>query len=268
MRSIDACSGGEWHLHTWPRDEDHGEGHCKRQAFTCRSWRHAGECRQWRGALDWWRVKQALDSRDDWVYIVLTFALGDTEEKRFKTYYLAGKCWDLLRKKLNWRYDAIAYIQTWERHKKGGCHCNLVIGNPQICYQVEQDWKSWRRNILIPLAVSSGFGKIAWVERCDKAEGRLAGYLTKLANELTDSSTKNQVPVDAPPHFRRIRASRGLLPKKPDPELTGQLVRVPLPEYNSRIPESSNPCGAVGKPVKTLGERNHETVAKFVGSND
>jgi hypothetical protein len=207
--------------------------------------------------LDWWRVKQALEKRDDWVYIVLTFAQGGTEEERFKTYYLAGKCWDLLRKKLTWRYEVIAYIQTWERHKKGGCHANLVIGNPQICYQVEQDWKAWRRNTLIPLAVSSGFGPVAWVERADRKGGRLAGYLTKLANELTDSGGKDQVPVDAPPHFRRIRASRGLLPKKPDPDLTGELVRIPIPEYNYTNSGARNPCGAVGGPGSHLKGEVH-----------
>jgi hypothetical protein len=34
MRSVEACSGGDWHLHTWPKDDGHDQGNCKRMAFT------------------------------------------------------------------------------------------------------------------------------------------------------------------------------------------------------------------------------------------
>jgi hypothetical protein len=191
--------------------------------------------------------------------VVLTFAQGGTEQERFSTYLKAGKCWDLLRKKLTWRYDAIAYIQTWERHKKGGCHANLVMGNPQIFHQVKEDWKAWRRNTLIPLAVAAGFGPVAWVELCDGETGRLAGYLTKLAAELTDSAGKNQVPVDAPPHFRRIRASRGILPPKPDTDLTGELAKIPVPEYSYNKSGQYQGCGLVGEPITAKKGKSHAT---------
>jgi len=209
-------------------------------------------------------VREALKKRKDWVYCVLTFVQPDNDQLRFQTYLKAGKCWDLLRKKLTWRYDSVAYIQTWERHQKGGCHANLVLGNGQICNQVEQDWKTWRREIFIPLAVASGFGPVAWVERCDEESGRLAGYLTKLAAELTDSGGKDQVPIDAPPHFRRIRASRGLLPPKPDTELTGELALIPLPEYNYTNPGRFQGCGLVGQPGQSKGGIDHATESRVM----
>jgi len=166
--------------------------------------------------------------------------MGTTAAERYATYYKAGKCWDVARKRLVRLYGPIAYVQTLERHKKGGCHVNVVMGNERLADLVEKDWRAWRRSVLIPLATDCGFGPVAWVERCDKASGRLAGYVTKLANELTGAQGKSQIPEDAPPHFRRIRASRGLLPPVAHSELTGQLVKVPVPVYTG---QKSKVCG-------------------------
>lgn len=57
----------------------------------------------------------------------------------------------------------------------------------------------------------------------------MAGYLVKLARELTGSARKDQVPVDAPSHFRRLRASRGLLPAAftGSGEYTGEMRQKP-----------------------------------------
>jgi hypothetical protein len=248
MRYTDACEDGQWHLHIWPIGEEHGpETQCQRIPFTCRSWRHEGECRKWRGALDFWRIKEAIKKRKDWVYIVLTFHQGN-DYQRWQTYFKAGKAWDILRKRITRKYGKLAYVQTWERHVRGGCHVNLLLGNALIAQDVELDWKTWRACFLRPNAVGSGFGYICWVERLDENYNAMAGYLTKLANELTGAGIKNQVPVDAPPHFRRIRASRGLLPPPPEKIFTGQLVKIPLPEYNYSQAEHLQPCGCVGQP--------------------
>jgi hypothetical protein len=75
------------------------------------------------------------------------------------------------------------------------------------------------------MIVRSHFGKISYCEAM-KDGTRMAGYLTKLAKELTGAGVKHQVPVNAPRHFRRIRASIGLLPPRyKDPEITGRLIR-------------------------------------------
>lgn len=246
LRSVQACEHKAWHLHTWDPAEGH-DAACSRMCFTCKSWRHAGPCREWRGALDWWRVTQGLEKREDWVYLVLTFRQGSTVHERYRTYSLAYMCWDRLRKRLVRSYGKLDYVQTVERHKRGGCHLNVVVGNPGLALAVESNWRKWRREVLIPSAVACGFGPVAWVERCDKASGRLAGYITKLANELTGALGKDQVPDDAPPHFRRIRASRGLLPPAPDSDMTGELVKVPVPEYNWAKPT----CCGIGSDAHT-----------------
>lgn len=267
MRYIEACQSGTWHLHLWPLGEDHGDGtECQRLPYTCRSWRHEGECRDWRNNLDFWRVLQGIKSRGHWVYCVLTFQQG-TAEERYKTYYKAGRCWDLLRKRLIRLSGKLSYVQTWERHAAGGCHCNVLLSNPDIAFQVQQDWRKWRRHSLRPNAVASGFGPVCWVERCDDQHERIAGYLVKKASELVLASNKEQTPYDAPPHFRRIRASRGLLPRKPDPEFSGQLVKVPVPEYNYSVPAEQQPCGCHGSPHAKKGEEQHATHSVTVGES-
>jgi len=166
--------------------------------------------------------------------------MGSTEAERFETYYKAGLCWDKLRKRLTRSYGSFAYVQTLERHKKGGCHVNVDVGTPKLARAVETDWRAVRKEVIIPAATACGFGPVVWLERCDQASGRLAGYITKLAAELTGAEGKNQIPEDAPPHFRRLRASRGLLPPIPETDLTGQLVKVPIPCYTG---QKSKVCG-------------------------
>jgi hypothetical protein len=59
----------------------------------------------------------------------------------------------------------------------------------------------------------------------------MAGYLVKLTRELTGAGPKNQIPVNAPRHFRRLRASKGLLPpRKKNDHVTGALVKIPIDE--------------------------------------
>jgi hypothetical protein len=54
-----------------------------------------------------------------------------------------------------------------------------------------------------------------WVEIVDSGES-MAAYLVKVAHEFSSSRFKvgDQRPLGAPRHFRRLRASRGLLPPR------------------------------------------------------
>jgi hypothetical protein len=74
-------------------------------------------------------------------------------------------------------------------------------------------WRRWFRDA----AVRAGFGPVVWAECITpRNPDALAGYFIKLARELTGGvggDKGDQSPVDAPKGFRRIRASRGLLPK-------------------------------------------------------
>jgi hypothetical protein len=69
-----------------------------------------------------------------------------------------------------------------------------------------------------------------------KEREKMAGYLTKLGLELSGAARKGQTPVNAPRHFRRIRASRGMLPKRiKNPDITGQLFKIPHEQLNHSL---------------------------------
>lgn len=181
--------------------------------FRCKSWRHGGSCQRFRGAQDFVRVSDGILSRGDrWVYLVLTFArpVGFTA---WDAYLDGVRRWQKLNQRLGRRFGPIEYVQTWEKHQKGFPHVNVVIHNRAIWESCQGDgWRSWRQE-LIPHLLETGFGRVVHVEplRPDTGAG-LAGYLTKLSRELTGAGPKNQTPIDAPPNFRRLRASQGLLP--------------------------------------------------------
>jgi hypothetical protein len=148
---------------------------------------------------------------DHWVYLVLTMVHSHYVNE-WAAYRAGVFHWDKLRKRLTRRFDALAYLQTWEKHVSGFPHVNVAVHNERIWQLCAGDgWRSWRQS-LIPHLLESGFGRVVHVEplRPDTGMG-LAGYLTKTARELTGAGVKNQVPVNAPAHFRRLRASRGLL---------------------------------------------------------
>lgn len=227
LKSVLACETGGWHLHLCRKDDPSTQ---RRVVFKCRSWRHDGECRLWRGAQDFVRVRTATRSRADWTYLVLTYAQRDWPSQ--SALYRAGiHHWSSLRKRLIRRYGKMAYIQTWEQHKSGYPHVNVLIGNQSLYAASALDWRALRRDDLIPMAVDCGFGPRLWVEPMRSADA-MAGYLTKLARELTGAGGKDQTPMSAPSHFRRLRASQGLLPPPlKDDEITGRLVQAPIDAF-------------------------------------
>jgi hypothetical protein len=228
MRYIHACECGGWHLVVWPKGTPEDR---RRVRYRCRSWRHSGPCREWKGAQDFARIREALDTRNDWTYLVLTFAQREWPDPLLQ--YVEGfRMWSKVRLRLRRKYGDIRYIQTWERHAKGGAHVNVLIANRPIYEWVKADRYLWRREVLEPLVVACGFGKRTWIEPLrEGSEGSMAGYLVKLARELTGAGNKDQIPWDAPPHFRRIRASRGLLPPVRRSELTGRMVFAPISAF-------------------------------------
>lgn len=181
------------------------------------------------------RCAEALESRKNWVSVVLTFAQKDWSNP-FDQYTKGGELWACLRKRIVREYGATAYLQTWERHKKGGAHVNVCLSNPRIFHQVAADFRPWKNGWLEPHAVECGFGFRCWVEPVVGKRG-MAGYLTKLSRELTGASAKGQTPFDAPPHFRRLRASRGLLPPIRKGDLTGALIRCSLQRWTELHPK-------------------------------
>lgn len=165
----------------------------------------------WKGAQDFVRCSEAMASRGDhWVYAVLTFP----RTRSAFDYYKSGfRMWQKLNQRMTGRLGKIEYIQTWEAHKDGYPHLNVVLHNEALWSLCKGDrWRSYRDEFESH-STSVGFGSRTWVEPLREGTGlTMSGYLTKLSRELTGSGEKNQIPLDAPAHFRRLRASRGLLP--------------------------------------------------------
>lgn len=221
LRSVVACEKGEWQIHL-----HHKTTHQDRMIpFKCRSWRHPGLCRLWKGAQDFCRVRDAVKARPGgWVYVVLTFDPSKWEDP-WSAYKGSVRCWDRLRKRLKRSWGPVAYVQTWERHKSGWPHVNILIHNEALAAACAGDgWKNVRSSWLEPNAIASGFGMRTWIEPI-RDQDAVAGYMTKLSRELVGAATKDQVPENAPPHFRRLRASHGLLPPVLGKgEYTGELL--------------------------------------------
>lgn len=223
IRSVCWCEDGTAHLIVWPIGSPYDR---KMVPFRCRSWRHPGDCRQWKGAQDFVRCRDAILSRgSEWIYVVLTLPHRQFTSE-WEAYRAGCRFWQMLNQRLTRAYGRIEYLQTWEKHQSGFPHVNIVIRNDFVWRLCRGDGgQSWRQK-LTSMAVAVGFGFRVWVEPLRPGRGEtLAGYLTKLSRELTGAGIKDQIPVNAPPHFRRLRASRGLLSKTYRREgWTGKLV--------------------------------------------
>jgi len=161
---------------------------------------------------------------------VFTYPAGDWRKQINKLFRFGVVSWSRLRKRIIHEFGPIQYIQTWEVHKSGVPHVNVVISNQSIFESARWNLRALKRDWLEPAVVGSGFGKISYMRPIYDKSG-MAGYLTKLCRELTGATVKDQVPVNAPPHFRRLRASRGLLaPRHKQTSYTGRIVQSPLPQ--------------------------------------
>ncbi len=231
-KSVLSCEAASWHLEIW--DPEKKNPTPKHLPWACRSWRHKGDCRRWKGAQDFARVAWAIKKYGDWVYLVLTFDPANIPEPRDQ-YRKGVELWAKLRKRITREYGQMRYIQTWEKFQRGGAHVNIIVNNENFFARACQDWQGLRRHWVEPAAVACGFGFRTWVEPVDGIDS-MAGYLTKLSRELTGAGEKNQIPTDAPAHFRRIRASQKTLPPPLKSDLTGRLRFCSLDAWVSRSP--------------------------------
>lgn len=229
MKYIDACENGAWTLEFLNRKT------LRRWCvgFKCHSWRHDGECRRWKNAQDFVRIKGAIEKiGEEWVYVVLTFD-RKSWDSIWKAYRGLLLCWARLRKRFVYSWGEVKYIALVEQHRDGWPHLNLLLYNRKL-YEACQDdgWKQVRQGWLEPNAVECGFGFRTWIEPV-RSEEAIAGYFVKLCGEI---AKVDQVPVEAPAHFRRIRASKGLLPSVyHNLEVTGRLIMESLEVVLARI---------------------------------
>lgn len=231
-RSVHACAEGKYHLSVWRRGQPDAK---KCVPFRCKSWRHEGECREMREAIDTWRIKQALEREVEahglgaLLWGVLTFDQRKYADL-YKAFELLGRNWQSLRQAVERKFGAVlGHVSTVEAHRSGWPHLNVILVSPGLGAAMEAEprktLKWWKSR-----AVSCGLGKVASLEAV-RLPDKVAAYIAKLSTEVGgDEDGSGQVPVNAPPHFRRLRASQGFLPPPPkNPEWTGELVRAPLP---------------------------------------
>ena len=242
-RSVRACEEGSWTLALI----NLRTGETSLRPFRCRSWR-CTRCAPYVNRLEHDRIEEGMKEADTdaLAFLTLTF-----DRKRYdqahQAWYGATDCWKKLRDRLAYHYGTrgrggkrarVRYVSVFEQHKNGWPHVHSLVECPELMehmhelgyYEREQDGKTrriyrWTRKVLRPMLIESGFGPIAHTEPPDSVGG-VAGYLVKLAAELTGSHSKqNQTPIRAPKGFRRLRATPGFLPsRKREAEWTGRLV--------------------------------------------
>lgn len=245
-KSVIACEDGLWHLHLW--DPANIAGSQVRVPFRCRSWRHEGDCRLWKGAQDFVRCAEAIHANRHWSLMVLTFAKANWSSQWDQAKF-GVLCWARLRKRLQREYGDYKYIQTWERHREGGLHVNVLIASLPIWVASGELERPTRWRWLKTNAVASGFGWRCSCEPVRETPEAISGYLNKFARELTGAGPKGQIPIDTPAHFRRLRSSRALLPPIHRSEYTGRLVQCPLESWGTveadNLPRGLPPSGKV-----------------------
>lgn len=258
-RYVEACATGAWHLALEAREADGvtGELATLRVCFRCLSWRHAGACRARRNAEDFDRVWRALKGEgptgavdpQDVVFLLNTGGGGDGLAERYRAIWRLSVAF---RQRIERRWGKLRYVATVERHRSGEPHVNNILVCPELAgllrLREHDDYppagRLYRRTVadLKAMAAGVGYGWFVGTPEVARSVQDVAGYVLKLAStndlppEVIDGRTvgevvkMSQVPDVAPPHFRRLRASRGFLPPAPRSERwTGSLVMEPLP---------------------------------------
>ena len=243
LPSVQKCQRGGMTLVTWPAGHLGDLGvKFKASCLVCGSWR-CPRCCYGVAMQDLRRLEAGVLSRPWWLYAVLTVDPAQWENP-WEVYRMAGHLWDKrLRKRLERRFGRLVYVQTWEAHRSGWPHLNLLLAGDALQRDVEQyphgqrtaikhgrprtcHWTAWRGRRKATSGrlrgksdrwsdwiEGSGFGRMKWLEIVD-SPAAAACYLGKVAREIGATMWKqgDQRPLNAPRHFRRIRSSRGLLP--------------------------------------------------------
>lgn len=231
---IQSCDTGSWHLDLVRKST----GEAWKSPYRCRSWRHAGACRNLRASRDGNRIAQGLRTHGGpFAYMVLTVPQAQSPTARRDAYLGLFPRFKRLIKRLRRLYGETHYVAVIEQHKSGWPHLNVIVTGALAEACQGDGWHRERGRVVIPMAKAVGFGRILWLEPVRREEA-ISRYVVKLGGEVLagEASKSTQVPIVAPRHFRRLRASRGFLPPVPnDPDITGELVKHPLPVVEPEI---------------------------------
>jgi hypothetical protein len=174
-----------------------------------------------------------MKKRDIWVFSVLTvFRSFKGHEHAYR--YICDSL-KKLRKRMERKYGEVTYLRIVEQHKDKYPHVNFVFHCDAI-FEEFSDAKSlntWTKRWFTENARECGFGvnhKASYV----KSSAAVSKYMAKAAinSELSKTS---QIPLYAPSHFRRLGATRGLLPPRKGEKTgwKGELIKSPLSNLTS-----------------------------------
>jgi hypothetical protein len=227
---ISKCREKAWSIYWEKVDKNTGEVKRYVKRFRCGSWRHTNsDCSRKRAQMDFARCREAIDRREDWIYMVLTVPRKGTMEDMYKS--LVRK-WQSLCQWAKRRYkEKFEYIMVVEEHKDGWPHANvLVYGENFVADVKSRGWRAVREDLNVA-AERCGWGLRFYLSLVNSRDAALRyslklGIEKKAAEQLKDGQIVSEVvkltqaPVHSPRGFRRLRTSKGLLPpiKKPDDE--------------------------------------------------
>jgi hypothetical protein len=153
-------------------------------------------------------------------------------------YHVASTAWsNHLRRSLRRRFGPVETIVTWERHRSGLPHANILLelepfeGALVKLKRKKLESGRWGtyppalRSWMAKKAIEAGFGKIFHLEIAEPRSAALGAYMVKLSRELMSSRTKGpegQTPLNRPRGFRRFSATQRTLPVRIWPK--GRLV--------------------------------------------
>jgi hypothetical protein len=145
-------------------------------------------------------------------------------------YHVASAAWSArLRRHLLRLVGPFDYVLTWERHRSGLPHANILVDAEAFAaagllggLRAGRVAKTGRPTVYPPAlrrrlraaAMAAGFGRVFHLELAEARGAALACYVAKLARELMSSRTKGpdgQTPTNRPRGFRRFSATHGLL---------------------------------------------------------
>ena len=204
--------------------------------FRCGGWR-CPYCGPTEARILMYRLRDALaaaEGSEPWWFCTFTMRPGDWGSQR-AAYLGARGCYERLLCRLrrvlggggrHGARAASAYLSVWERTRRGWPHVHVVLriegmteailasGAAAATYRGTELVRvsGWQRRVLAPAAEAAGFGPQLSCDSVDDVGG-LSGYFSKLASEVAGAKAYQQ-PVTSPYRFRRVRASRGLVPPR------------------------------------------------------
>jgi hypothetical protein len=269
-KSVQSCFNfcGQHRLgfYTWPVEGPVTS--VTRGCYFCTSWRCEGDCQRRAASIMFARIKEAVERphyrADGWVYFVLTIdrhgTLSGDAWKNEETAYrelgkMTGRFLEALRRDQKRHGERVLkneWAQVIEAHRSGWPHANLMVYAPELAEKLERErvalaaaGASEREARLVQgrmrvLVVNAGWGTISTAEQV-RSRDALAGYLVKLAGyfdkAVAEVAKLTQVPLNAPPRFRRLRSGKGFLPPKhKSDKLTGTMVvRVAASQHGPHV---------------------------------